>query len=1128
MLKFVNVKNDDLSYYLRPLQPYKNIFMRKHYLSLIIALFAALSLNAQVTSGTITGSVKDNSGKALAGATVQVVHEPSGTKYKTVTTTEGIYNLPALRIGGPYKLTISYVGYTQQEVTDIFVQLGDPTKIDISMLDAKSQLTEVVVAGSRKGALISKDRKGTSTNFGRKVIAALPTLSRSFTDITKYTPQSNGTSFAGQDNRFINLTIDGSIFNNSFGLQALPGSQTNSAPISLDAIEEITVNISPYSVKEAGFTGAGISAVTRSGTNTLHGSGFYNTRNEGLVGRKAGQFGKQSVVTSAFDVKQYGASLSGAIIKNKLFFFANYEGERRTDPGTAFVANNGSNTGGANVTRVLASDLTALSTFLKTNFNYETGAYDNYTLATRSDKALVKIDWNISDKHKFSLRGNALKSLRDVPMSGSGSNGGRNGNLNSLNYQNSNYEIHNDIYSLIGQLNSRFSNKVQNDITFGYTANRDYRAEKSISFPTVDIQSGGNINYISFGSEPFTPNNTLNTDTWQFSDNLTVYQGKHTVSAGVNFESFKFFNQFTPQINGQYIFNSLADFYTSANAWLANKNMTANPVALNKYVLSYSNLAGGALWAATTKAYNAGFYLMDELPLSKKLNITYGARFDVPFFGNTGYSNSEVDGFNFVNENGEQTKLSTSQLPSPKVMFNPRLGFNYDVKGDKSTQIRGGAGLFSGRPAFVFISNQMGNNGVQSGQISITATTLYPFSADVKRNAPVISTPGLPAPSYNIAVTEKNFRFPQVFRSNLAIDQKLPGGIIASAEVLFTQSLSNIYYYNANLKTPSSNFSGPDNRPRFNTFNTATGTILASTAFNNASRVNPKVTDATVMKSGAYGKSFMTTFKLERPSTKGISWMVAYNFGNSQSYIDAATIAYSSWSANKSVLGNNQPYLSYSDYDTRHRVIGTMSYRKEIAKTMAIQFNLGAQTQNQGRYSYTVNGDLNGDGISGNDLLYIPRNTSEMNFEQFTSGGVTYTPDQQKGYFERFIANDPYLKNHRGEYAQRNGGLYFMVPRFDLSSVLEIFQNIGKQRHTIQLRADIFNIGNMFNSSWGVGYNVNTTTPIKVASKTFDPVTNQPLYQMVPVNGSIEYATFRRGASLFDVWQAQLGLRYTF
>ena len=376
--------------------------MYKICLNLLVALLFNVAAFAQVTTGNIVGTVVNAEGKGLSGASVEAIHEPSGSRYRTSTTSEGRFNLPALRVGGPYKVTISFVGFEKQEFTDLTVQLGEPTRVDVLLLEANKQLQEVVVTGSLKNSLISKDRKGTSTNINRRMLASVPTLNRSITDFTRLTPQSNGTSFAGQDNRFINLTIDGSIFNNSFGLQALPGSQTNSTPISLDALEEIQINVSPYNLKDAGFTGASINAVTRSGTNTFHGSGFYNTRNEKYVGDKAGLNGDQDVVTTAFDVKQFGGSIGGPIIKNKLFFFANYEGERRTDPGTQFVADKGQGTGG-NVTRVKATDLDNLSTFMSENFGYETGGYENYSLITKSDKALLKFDWNISDKHKLSV-----------------------------------------------------------------------------------------------------------------------------------------------------------------------------------------------------------------------------------------------------------------------------------------------------------------------------------------------------------------------------------------------------------------------------------------------------------------------------------------------------------------------------------------------------------------------------------------------------------------------------------------------------------------------------------------------------------------------------------------------------
>jgi hypothetical protein len=1103
--------------------------MGKKFLQLIALLLLTVTVHAQSTTASIVGFVKDANNKGLEGATVEAVHEPSGTRYKTTTSAEGRFVLTGLRVGGPYTFKASYVGFGVQTQGDVTLALGEPTRFDFALAEANNQLQEVTVTGTRARNLISKEKKGTGTNINRRVLASLPTLNRSITDFTKLTPQANGTSFAGQDNRFINFTIDGSIFNNSFGLASLPGSQTNSTPISLDAIEEIQVNISPYNLREAGFTGASINAVTRSGTNTLHGSGFYNTRNEKLVGDKAGLDGKQDVVTAAFDVKQFGGSIGGPIIKNKVFFFANYEGERRSDPGTAFISNTGGQTGG-NVTRVLKSDLDNLSTYLKTNFNYDPGAYENYSLVTKSDKALLKFDFNLSDKHKLSIRGNILKSVRDVPVSSSGGFSGRRDNLFAMAYQNMNYQINNDIYSGIMQLNSRLGKSVSNEFTFGYTANRDYRAQKGGVFPTIDILDASR-NYIAFGSEPFTPNNTLNTDTWQIADHVTIFKGKHTISAGFNYEHFTFFNQFTPNVNGQYVFNSLADFYTSANAHLANPNMSANPVQLRRYALSYSNLEGGVLWNAQTKSANVGLYIQDEVALQDNFTMVYGVRFDVPYFIGSGFVNTEVDNFGFVDEDGKPTKLSTSQLPSAKVMISPRWGFNYDVFSNKKTQVRGGIGLFTGRPAFVWISNQIGNNGVQSGAISTDNTTQFPFSPNVERNIPTVTNPGQPAPSYNIATTEGSYKFPQVFRANLAIDQSIWWGMVATAEILFTQSLSNSLYYNANLRPATAKFSGPDTRDRFPTFNTTTGQLLTGAAFNSAARINTKITDATVLKSGPYGGSFITTFKVEKPiRSKGFGFMAAYTYSDVKDYITAGSIAFSSWRDNRTVNGNNRPGLAQSDFEVRHRLIGNVNWRKEVFKHAALQLSLFAQSQTQNRISYTVAGDLNGDGILGNDLLYVPRNQSEMNFQQYSATvngqSVTYTVDAQRRAFDAYINQDTYLSERRGQYAERNGLLMPMITRFDLSAMLELFSNIGKNRHTIQLRADIFNIGNMFSSKWGVGNVVNNTSPLE--TRGYNPATGEPIYRMTAVNGSLDYTTYRKGTGLIDVWQAQLGIRYIF
>ena len=1119
-------------------------------LSLVLVAFLSATISmAQVTTGTITGTVKDAKNLALVGASVEVIHEPSGSKYKSVSTASGKFTVPGLRVGGPYKITISYVGLKPEVVSDVVVQLGEPTVLDVSLQDNSTQLQEVVVSGAanKRAALISKDRKGASTNINSRLISSLPTINRNVTDITRLVPQSNGLSFAGQDNRAINFTLDGSIFNNSFGLSALNGGQTNSAPISLDAIQEIQINVSPYNLRDAGFTGASINAVTKSGTNTIHGTAFYNQRNQSYVGTKAGAGGKQDVVTTDFDVKQFGASIGGAIIKNKLFYFLNYEGERRNDVGSTFVADasNGASPITGNISRVKVSDLDAISTYLKTKFNYDPGSYQGYPFVTRSDKAVARFDWNINDKHKLSVRGNLLLSKRDVGVSSSNTtNGSRGPGVNSLSFSNSAYEINNNIYGIIGQLNSRFSNKVSNELTFGYTANRDFRALKGGNFPMVDIQDNSSpltavptsptstvpstqtaqsLNYISFGNDPFTPNNLLNTDTWQFSDNLTVYQGKHTITAGLSFESFTFTNGFTPLINGVYTFNSIQDFFTAGDAYLANPSQTFSPVFMRNYRANFSNLPGGGPWLVTTKARQWAAYIQDELNLESNLNITYGVRFELPYFVGSGYTNTQVDGYSFVDQNGSSIKVSTSNLPSAKLMISPRIGFNYDIKGDKSTQIRGGVGLFTGRPPFVFVSNQLGNNGVLNGGVNTNNTAAFPFNPGTPANyASFAPNPGSPASSYNIATTDPSFRFPQVLRANLGIDQRVYKDIIVSGEVIFTQSLSNIGYYNANLRSATTTFAGPDQRPRF------AGIGLSGTPLNNAIRINPNITDAIQMYSGPFGGSLAGTFKIEKPvRAKGLGWMIAYTYTRARDFLSPGSIASSSWTAINSVKGNNSPDIAFSDNEIRNRVIGNVNYKIEFTKFSALTLSLFGQSQNQGRYSYTYSGDMNGDGVSGNDLLYVPRNQDEMNFLPIaaTSSAPAFTVQQQKDAFDAFINQDPYLSKNRGKVVDRNGGLLPYVVRMDFSAQLDLFTNVGKNRHTIQLRADIFNIGNLINHNSGVGYAFNTTQPLAAVGVDANGI---PTFRMNRVNNSLNYTTTRKGTSLVDVWSAQFGIRYIF
>jgi Carboxypeptidase regulatory-like domain len=542
--------------------------MRKILLLLSLVAVASAAAFAQgVTTSSIVGKVTDQAGAGLPGANIVATHTPSGTTYGTTSVTDGRFTIPAMRIGGPYTVKVSFVGYQEKTITDVYLSLGSATNINVQLNEQATELGEVIVSGA-KGDIFSSDRTGAATNINKQTLSTMPTISRSINDFTRLTPQANGRSFVGSDARFNNITIDGSYFNNSFGLADQPGGRTGSTPVSLDAIEEVQVNIAPFDVRQAGFVGAGVNAVTRSGTNEFSGSAFYNLRNESFVGDEAK--GKD-VITNNFNVTQAGFRLGGPIIKDKLFFFANAEVERRTDPGTNFRANTGGEPVTGNVTRVLESDLDALSKYMVDNFGYVTGPYQGYDNETKSDKYLIKFDYNISQNHKLSVRYNYLNSETDVLASNSSSLGfgNRRSNLQALNYQNTNYIQTEKIQSVIGELNSRFGNKISNQIIAGYTYQNEDRASRGDFFPLVEIQNAGTT-YITMGFEPFTPNNKLNYKTYQFQDNLTYYMDKHTITAGVNFERFEYENVFFPGSQSVYVYNSLADFYTDANAYLAD------------------------------------------------------------------------------------------------------------------------------------------------------------------------------------------------------------------------------------------------------------------------------------------------------------------------------------------------------------------------------------------------------------------------------------------------------------------------------------------------------------------------------------------------------------------------------
>jgi hypothetical protein len=1076
----------------------------------LLAVFICSSLNfAQgVTTSAMAGEIIDQNGNALPGANIIAVHQPSGTQYGTTSREDGKFNIIGLRVGGPYKVTVSYVGFENQIVENIFLTLGVSADLKFTMRDTAVGLGEVTVTG-RRDAVFSSDRTGAATSVGKEALEVLPTISRRITDFTRLTPQAAGTSFAGQDNRLNNMTVDGSYFNNSFGLAGQPGDRTGVAPIALDAVEQVQVNIAPFDVRQGHFIGAGVNTVTKSGTNEYSGSVYYQFRNQDLVGTKAKAL---EFKPGTFDYSQFGVRLGGPIIQNKLFFFFNFESDALTEPGTTYLAQLPGQTAGGNITRVLESDLVTLSNFLKTKFNYDTGPWQGYDHETPAMRFIAKFDYNLDEQNKLSLRYVHLDSDTDVLVSNSSSLGfgNRRTRIDALNFQNSNYKIMENIRSIVGEWNYLISKNMSNNLIVGYTYNDESRDSRGSFFPFVDILSAGST-YTSFGFEPFTPNNELRYKSFQLQNNFTYYGVDHNFTLGISLEYYKSENVFFPGSQSVYVYNSLADFYTDANDYLANPNRTVSPITLRRFQVRYNNIPGQVKPIQPLEVLYAGVYLQDEWQATKDIKLTFGLRLDVPFFGDTGFENANADALLFRDEVPQPVKYETKKLPDANILYSPRFGFNWDLFGDRSTQVRGGSGIFTAPPAYVWISNQIGNTGVLTGFISADNTKNYPFNPNVNRYKPTNVT-GAPASTYELALTDQDFRFPQLWRTNLAVDQKLPFGLVGTAEFIYNNDVNGIYYINANLPGPQSSFSGVDNRPRWT-----------------SNRIHSHIANAIVLKNQNVGYSWSISGTLEKPFSDNWFAKVGYNYGISKNTIDPGSIAFGSWVNNHHPGNPNNPGVGFSFNSPGHRFFTSLSYRLEYFDFGATTISLFWDNFSPANTSYTFSGDLNGDGGFSNDLIYIPKDKSEMNFDPYsvTVAGVTttFTAAQQADAWEAYIQQDKYLKNNRGKYAERGALFLPMISRIDFSITQEVFTELIGKRNALQFRADILNFTNLLNKEWGVSNVFTTTQPL--TSRGADSQ-GRALYRLRAIGDQLISKTFDQSLTVGDVYRIQFSVRYLF
>jgi hypothetical protein len=1096
--------------------------------SVILMVAAVPSASAQgVTTGAIVGVVLDSQGAVIPGAAVVALHQPSGTSYEGVTQPNGRFVLPALRVGGPYKVTAMLSGFTTEVKDGVRVSLGVSTDLEFKLQVAA--VAEEVTVTATFDPVFSTSHTGAATAVPRELLAALPTVSGRINDMTRLSPQYTGSgTFAGQDNRMNNITVDGSYFNNSFGLGGQPGDRTSVAPISLEAIEQIQVAVAPYDVRQGNFVGAGVNTVTRSGANQFTGSMYTRYRNDSFVGTEAAG---QAFVPGTFKTTDTGEWIGGPVVPNRLFFFESFESQNDTRPLNTFVANTGGQPTG-NITRVLASDLDTLSSFLSSKYQYTTGPYQGISKATPAKPFLVKSDYNVGSNNKVMFRYNQLLSSTDVNLSSSSGLGfGRQTfSPNFLNYQASNYQILENIQSGIGEWNAVLGNSMTNNFITGYTKQDESRAQLSTLFPFVDILSAGNA-YTSFGSEPFTPFNLLYYNTFQLQDSFTKVSRSHSFLVGAAVEKYHSDNSFYPGVQSAYVYNSLQDFYTDANNSLANPKSIVSPISLRRFQVRYSNIPGSPQPPfQQLDVWYTSVYAQDQFRPASTVTLTAGIRMDVAKFGNTAFDNSVVDAMTFRNQDGSPIQYNTGGLPKASPLWSPRVGFNWDALSDGTTQIRGGTGVFTGKPAYVWISNQIGNSGMLTGFLQVDNTTAFPFNPNPDAYKPAAT--GLPPASNDINVTDPNFKFPQTWRSNLAADRKLPWGLVATGEFIYNRDVNGMAYINANLPAAQSSFVGPDNRPRW--VGTACGAL--GNAGPNGTCVNrlnnpigAAVVENIVLLNQSIGRSWTASATLSKTIRHGFAFTSGYTYGEARNTIDPGSIASTSWTSNPIALDPNNPVLAYASTSPGHRFYLAPSYTHEYFGFGATTIGAFYEGHTNGNSGYIFSGDANGDGGTSNDLIYIPRDQSEMNFKSLTTGGVTFTPAQQAAAFDAYIQQDAYLSAHRGQYAERNAVFFPIVNRIDLSLTQDLFHKIGGNRHAGQIRLDITNVGNLLNHGWGVGQSLIQN---RILTNPSVDANGKLTYNLATLNTASGPAlvsqSFQTTAGIADVYVMMLSFRYQF
>lgn len=1074
-------------------------------------LLPAVMFAQGTTSGSIEGTIASASGETLPGANIIAVHQPTGTQYGTSSRADGRFTFKSVRVGGPYVIQVTYVGFNPQKKEISNVELGETVQVNFELDEGELTLDEIAVV-AEADPVFNADRTGASRNISREEISQTPTLSRSLDDFSRLTPQATGGgSFGGDNNRYNNLLVDGATLNDVFGLgEGTPGSQAGvSSPISIDAIEEFNVDLAPFDITNNNFTGGQINAITKSGTNQFTGSAYYQLRNENFVGNYITEEGEVSEDVASFDEQYVGLTLGGPLVEDKLFFFINAEFKRETSPLTGGLINSGQD----NSFNVSPSVFEEIRTIAQNQYGYNPGGFGS-TIDQNQDnnKILAKIDWNVNDNHKLTFRYNHVDA-EDEEGLGRGSS--------SYSFSNRQYNFNSKQNSFVTELNSSFGNNTSNTFRAVYTRLRDSRDVVAQPFSEVRIQvpledNTGNEGSIFMGIDRFSQANALDQDLIEITDNFTYIRGNHEMTIGTSNQIFKFRNLFVQDDFGAYGFEPFEDPVTGDQVSAIEAFRRGNPVSYN-----YSYLLEGGNRAAKFNALQLGGYIQDKWTVYDDLKLTFGLRADIPVMPDDPTANPDVsDAF---------PGYQTSRVASGNILWSPRFGFNWSPNtGEYMTQIRGGAGIFSGTPPFVWISNQFSNTGADYGRVDEFNPGGFGdgfFSEDLN-NQPVPGGDNSldPVETTEVNLIEEDFKYPQAAKFNLAVDQDLPYGVTATLEGIYSKSINAVVYRNINLGETGASAYG---RPFYGSFeggyNPSFGNVTG-----NPNRLDSRFTNALVLDNTDKGYNYSITGELNKQFDWGLRANLSYTYNRAENVNNGTSSrAISNWQYNE-VKDVNNPRIGTADFERRHRILANVGYSFSWAERFRTTISVIYDGRSGTPFSWIYDGDANADGRRDNDLLYVPASEDDV---ILTSGNW--------GELNNWISDTPSLDDYRGEIVPRGTAREPWTNFLDLRINQEIQTFRGQ---TFEITASMFNVLNFLNNEWGLRESVdfNNYQAVKIEGYVDQSFLDgrggqygaasedmgKPIINYNPANISDEniYNTNNLGSR----WQMQIGIRYLF